>query len=919
MKSNLSRKDPLNAEQRKNHQNGLMIVDLLIRTLVWDAPESGETFHYIPDYATSLLGREAKGFDAWLGVKVHDVSVCERTGEKFNVTLSGASVYDALYLARAVYEVLYDSIPIAAQVPVRDQMSCFMVMKDWPPEHFIKYAKYFTAAPMAKYLKNDLPKKPEGYGDSLFLFTGAIKRALKARMVSYNDKCTTLWAGYSQGVKRGAAPARVGDVMAALEKHSSTLSTPPPSSPEKDFHIIQSSHYYDIIFSNFAVRRPVLYEATTGASYESSRAKGGARAYLRRQSVYPIRQTPVTQSLADLLTSDIQESFSLLTPKLQDQFFERKPTSFKRSAPVLFPYYVLNDQLGLDKTRLEEDLTPLQVKLVEDELARRRAGKIGFHKMSELEQQFIIKKVVSLDGKLWRLDQDFRNMFDVGMGDLELLRMGETRPGSVYSFTGLPEYRFNDLVATALTAATDVEIIPLLEPLKIRLISKGNSERYYVSRFYQKSLWGHLQKLPQFVLTGRVVGIVDFQDLLDRERKLGITSFKKWVSGDYSAATDNLDIDYTKAAFEASLRKATELGTDVIQILQSVLYEQMIHYEQTTGDVIMQKTGQLMGSTLSFPILCIVNLVCYWIALEKFLKRSVGLTELPVLVNGDDILFRSSDEFYEVWKGSVSKVGFTLSLGKNYVHKSILTVNSQFYRHAVVEGVDVFTKIGYLNAGLLTGQSKVTGRDVVQRMPIWAIHNTVIEGAADPIRAHNRFLHYYMDDIKDFCSVAEKTTANLFLPFQRGGLGFDVPLGYEFKITSFQRKFATFLEEESLASLSRAEDPSAALGLVVRKVRSGIKNFARTPAKEHHPFALEFRNSYDVLNSQETIYSTPLGTPLVLAAGADTQEAEQVARKPSFLKMKHFRKSSCRRMGTKEIMSFGQVVVEIFPNRVNFV
>jgi len=841
--------------------------------------------------------------------------------EPHNTTLSGVSVKSALYLARAVFEVLFDSIPAMARVPLRDQLSCFMIMKMWPQDKFLQYAKYFTAAPMAKYLKNDLPEKPEGYGDSLFLFRGAIKRALKARMVSFNDKSTALWAGYSQGVKRGAAPARDADVEKSLLKHASTLNTSPPSSPEKDLHLIQSSHYYDLIFANFVVRRPVLYEATTGASYEAGRSEGGSRAYLRRQIAYPYRQTPVNQSLADLLVHDLSDSFSKLTPLEQDLFLIQQPSEFNKSSSVLNPYFPPFEKMFprvLDETRLEDDVDPATVKVVEDELRRRsKVTRSQRRQLSEEEKDDFRSRLVGVNGKYWGVDEDRHRMFDVGMMDMELLRMGETRPGAVFQFKGLPEYRFDDLVTTALSTSSTVKIIPLLEPLKIRLISKGNSERYYISRFYQKSLWGHLQKFPQFVLTGRVVGAVDFLDLLDRERKLNIVGFDKWVSGDYSAATDNLDIDYTKASFEASLRRATPLGTNVIQILQSVLYEQKITYPKKYNiPDFVQKTGQLMGSTLSFPILCIVNLVCYWMALEKHLGRVISLEELPVIVNGDDILFRSSDEFYLVWKASVAAVGFTLSLGKNYVHRSILTVNSQFYRHALVDGKDVFTQIGYLNTGLLTGMSKITGRESVQRLPIWDTHNVVVKFAADPIRAHNRFLHYNLLDIKEFCTIAEKTTANLFLPFSKGGLGFDVPLGMDFKITSFQRKFATFLQEESLAKLERVEDPSSALGLVVKRVKNIRKESARTPARDHHPHALEFRNAYDVLNSHETAYSTPLGSPLVLAAGGDTQDVEQIARKPSFSKMKVFRKSSCRRMGTKEIMEHDPIVVEIFPNRV---
>jgi len=97
-----------------------------------------------------------------------------------------------------------------------------------------------------------------------------------------------------------------------------------------------------------------------------------------------------------------------------------------------------------------------------------------------------------------------------------------------------------------------------------------------------------------------------------------------------------------------------------------------------------------MGSVLSFPVLCFANLLCYHNALNKYLSKLVGkevrvpVSLLPVLVNGDDIYFKTDDEFYEFWMAEIKIAGFILSLGKNYVHPNTFTINSECY----IEGSD---------------------------------------------------------------------------------------------------------------------------------------------------------------------------------------------------------------------------------------
>lgn len=73
--------------------------------------------------------------------------------------------------------------------------------------------------------------------------------------------------------------------------------------------------------------------------------------------------------------------------------------------------------------------------------------------------------------------------------------------------------------------------------------------------------------------------------------------------------------------------------------------------------------------------------------------------DLPVLINGDDIYFKTNPIFYEYWLDQIKVAGFTLSLGKNYVHPNTFTINSRCF----VQKEEELTEVTYLNVGLLQG------------------------------------------------------------------------------------------------------------------------------------------------------------------------------------------------------------------------
>jgi len=355
-----------------------------------------------------------------------------------------------------------------------------------------------------------------------------------------------------------------------------------------------------------------------------------------------------------------------------------------------------------------------------------------------------------------------------------------------------------------------VSVVAILEPLKVRMISKGEALPAYYARYFQQVMKHDLDLLPQLVLTTRPLSITDLHDILSREDSLATngasiwgSEVPGWVSGDYSAATDGLNINFTKLTFESFCDKF-RVTENERTLLRRNLYEQVLHYPsdkssskgmygtrskvpttQSYPSEVLQQNGQLMGSILSFPILCAINLICYWRAFERFIGRPVSVESLPVLVNGDDILFRAISALYALWKEELVSAEFVLSPGKNYVHPSILTINSACFVHH--HSQNTFKRVPLLNVGLLQGKSK--SNTFREEMPLWDIFNKVTGECSNPVRATARFLHHHADRISRLTCRGE---LNLFLSRDLGGLGFTKPSGWTSYITNFQRLFASY-------------------------------------------------------------------------------------------------------------------------------
>jgi hypothetical protein len=197
------------------------------------------------------------------------------------------------------------------------------------------------------------------------------------------------------------------------------------------------------------------------------------------------------------------------------------------------------------------------------------------------------------------------------------------------------------------------------EPLKIRMITKGETETWALKPV-QRAMFRALGKFEIFKLTRG-----EHIDLYQLDLKKPFL-----VSGDYESATDNLHFDVTQIMIEELVKV---LPKNMSERIKKEGGRHIIEYPKETGlPDLLQTNGQLMGSLLSFPLLCIANACTI-----GMVQKAESLHDIKALINGDDILFASHLRGIKSWKKVSNSMGLIPSIGKNYISGDWCTVNSQ--------------------------------------------------------------------------------------------------------------------------------------------------------------------------------------------------------------------------------------------------
>jgi len=198
----------------------------------------------------------------------------------------------------------------------------------------------------------------------------------------------------------------------------------------------------------------------------------------------------------------------------------------------------------------------------------------------------------------------------------------------------------------------------LPEPFKVRAISVGQGLPYFRSQALQKLLHRAMQLVPELRVTKESPDHT-IVEVLNEVLGVRLRPGEVWVSGDYTGATDNLKSEVSEIIVSEICRVA-QLSDSTSRLFKVALTGHGL--ELPNGDVIAQTNGQLMGSPVSFPVLCIANLALTVVAL----RRVEGQTSRPIghsgiAINGYDIWFGAGPDGIASWKEVTTEGGLSQS------------------------------------------------------------------------------------------------------------------------------------------------------------------------------------------------------------------------------------------------------------------
>jgi len=295
--------------------------------------------------------------------------------------------------------------------------------------------------------------------------------------------------------------------------------------------------------------------------------------------------------------------------------------------------------------------------------------------------------------------------------------IGAPRAESDYSADSRELDRHFDAFVTELKGEVmreenSVGMVALSESLKVRVITKSRAIRSFLLMPMQKFLWSTVKSNPAFALIGQPVDKWQVQSRLGS--KLGET--EGYLSGDYSAATDNL-APWVSECIANEICDLCEVDDETRVLMLEALTRHVIQNPDDEKMKLKQTWGQLMGSVISFPILCIANAaLCRW-SLELAYLKKMSLKQTTIMVNGDDCVFRTTLEGLRLWEKITTFAGLTPSVGKFFYTREFAQINSaNFYRLDIVDRARdpvsgiwrdvVFRETSYVNLGLLLGLSR---------------------------------------------------------------------------------------------------------------------------------------------------------------------------------------------------------------------
>jgi hypothetical protein len=329
------------------------------------------------------------------------------------------------------------------------------------------------------------------------------------------------------------------------------------------------------------------------------------------------------------------------------------------------------------------------------------------------------------------------------------------------------EQRFGELMnfvrAKALQEPNYVKPIGLAESLKVRVITKGSAALGFCLKPLQKFMWKTLRSHPAFALVGEPV-TVEYM----KQRLGGLQDGELFLSGDYSNATNEL-APWVSECIANEISACIGLTIDEHVLFLRALTMHTIDHD---GKLRPQRWGQLMGSVVSFPILCLANAaLCRW-ARELSYNKKMSLMDSTLMINGDDCAMKILGHTMPIWNRITSFCGLSPSVGKYFVSTQFVNINSTnfwtdnlsaiaWFRATGIVVDQYYRKSGYVNMGLLYGFKR--SGELVGKTDIFASRSTLGARCRDLIENCPQSLRQSVMML--FRKHHEKTLADVRVPF----------------------------------------------------------------------------------------------------------------------------------------------------------
>jgi hypothetical protein len=273
-----------------------------------------------------------------------------------------------------------------------------------------------------------------------------------------------------------------------------------------------------------------------------------------------------------------------------------------------------------------------------------------------------------------------------------------------------------------------------------------------------------------------------------------------WMSGDYSAATDNLRAFLSYAAMD-EVCNIWQVSPWLRRQAQKALVGHSLDYSKERDGVnaVAQCNGQLMGSPLSFPILCIVNAALCRRAMNSDMPwsgLSTPLRDLPLKVNGDDCVFGSTAVVRQSWKEITSSAGLSPSIGKCYSARDWFQINSQNF-WAPPQG-DTLKYVKFVNCGYLR-PFMTRGGELRSASDLGALAREFLLAApGDPDRNLTIFLRCHRNLLSSI-----PAGMSWWLPEKLGGLGLPIVRDDASLVSYRQLLLAEYLLQNQRSEIAR--------------------------------------------------------------------------------------------------------------------